>query len=668
MPHSVLLETVILLSISVISVALFRRLHLPPILAYLFVGILVGPHSFGWVSDSENTRFLAEFGVVFLMFTVGLEFSFPKLVTMRKDVFGIGAAQIGLTTLIVLLLLVAMGESASTAFIVGGVIALSSTAIVIKQLNEQMEIHSRHGRLSIAILIFQDLAVIPFLIIIPALNVNAEGSVATELTLAVIKGIVVISVMLAMGRWLLRPMFQQIAKLHSSELFTLTILLFSVSAAWITDFAGLSLALGAFVAGMMLAETEFKHQVEVDIRPFRDVLLGLFFVTIGMLLNLHSLFSLLPWVIASVVSIIVLKILVIMFVCRIAGIEKGVASRAALSLAQGGEFGFALLAIAFSNGILSEELSQIILASVILSMVISPFIIKNNGYVAKHWFANSYIRSRVENIQNIQEEATSIEDHIIICGYGRIGQNIAQLLKQEGFKYVAVDLDPVTVKEAHDAGEYVFYGDSTHSEILKAANISKARVLVISYDDFQAATIMIQHSKNLRPDLPILVRTRDDSHLAELQDIGATEVVPETLEASLTLSSHLLMLLDVPAQQVEKAVKNIRESRYQLLHEFFHGQSVLDVNSPDVSRRGLHSFVIPDGAHCIGKPIESLGLDKIDVVVTALRHDGVCHQKPKANSMIESGDVLVFYANPERSAQAETILLSGKLSAKTDKV
>lgn len=665
MHHSILLEIVILLSISVVSVTLFRRLNLPPVLAYLFVGIIVGPHTWGWVSDTENIRLLAEFGVVFLMFTVGLEFSFPQLLAMRKEVFGIGAAQVGITTLIVLLIFLSLGESLSAAFIVGGVIALSSTAIVIKQLNEQLEIRSRHGRLSISILIFQDLAVIPFLIIIPALNIEAEGSLAIELAFTVLKGILVIGVMLAMGHWLLRPMFQQIAKLHSSELFTLTILLFSVAAAWITDLAGLSLALGAFIAGMMMAETEFKHQVEVDIRPFRDVLLGLFFITIGMLLNLHTLVAVLPWVLVTVIGIIVLKTLIILLIGHYAGIEKGVSLRAALSLSQGGEFGFALLAIAFSNGILSEELSQVILASVILSMVISPFIIKNNGNLAKHWFSESYLRSRVENIKAIHEETITIENHVIICGYGRIGQNIARLLKQENTDYVAIDLDPVIVKEAHDAGEHVFYGDSTHKEILEAANISKARVLVISYDDFHASTIIIQQTKMLRPDLPILVRTRDDSHLTELQNAGATEVVPETLEASLTLSSHLLMLLEVPSHKVAQTVKDIRESRYQLLHEFFHGQSVIDVSDAEKNRLGLHSLIIPDGAFCIGKKIEELELDKINVTVNALRHNGVCHQKPGADSVIEAGDVLVFYTSPEGSRQAEAKLLTGKLAQVT---
>ena len=660
MHHSVLLEIVILLLISVVTVSLFRRFHLPPVLAYLFVGILVGPHNWGWVADTDNTRFLAEFGVVFLMFTVGLEFSFPQLLAMRKEVFGIGAAQVGITTFAVLVIFVALGESLAAAFIIGGVIALSSTAIVIKQLNEQLEINSRHGRLSVAILIFQDLAVIPFLIIIPALSMEANGSVAVELAFAVLKGVFVIGVMLALGHWLLRPLFYQVAKLHSSELFTLTILLFSVAAAWVTDFAGLSLALGAFIAGMMMAETEFKHQVEVDIRPFRDVLLGLFFVTIGMLLNLHSLLDLLPWVLATVTGIIVLKVLIIMVIGHYAGIEKGVTLRTALSLAQGGEFGFALLAMALNNGILSDAVSQIILASVILSMVVSPFIIKNNGYLAKRLFANSYVKSRKQNIQSINEETHDIKDHVIICGYGRIGQNIAQFLKQENIEYAALDLDPVIVKEAHDAGEHVFYGDSTHKEILEAVNISSARVLLISYDDHHAATAIIQQTKRLRPDIPVLVRTRDDTHLAELQSLGATEVVPETLEASLTLSSHLLLLLGVPMNRVTKAIEDVRGTRYQLLHQFYHGQSVGDVSDPELSRLGLHSLMIPEGAYCIGKQIKDLELDKIDVEVTALRQDGKCNQKPSVDSVIKSGDVVVYYTSPEGAEKAEAKLLIGK--------
>ena len=659
MTHSVLQEIVVLLLVSVLCVFLFKRFNMSPILAYLFVGIAVGPNALGWIPDDENTRFLAEFGVVFLMFTVGLEFSLPHLMAMRKDVFGLGAMQVIITMLVFATGFLFVGESISTALIVGGVIALSSTAIVIKQLTEQLEMNSRHGRLAIAILIFQDLAVIPFLIIIPALGQGTESGLAVVLSYAILKAVVVIAVMFAGGHWLLRPLFYTIAKQHSSELFTLTILFFAVAAAWITDLAGLSLALGAFIAGMMLAETEFRHQVEVDIRPFRDVLLGLFFITIGMLLNFSVLISLFHWIILCVFSIIIVKFLIIMLIGKFAGLEKGITSRTALTLAQGGEFGFAILAIAFANGVLSDDLSQIILASLIISMTLSPFIIRNNGYLAKKWFSTSYLVTREKNTQLIEKETRDIEGHVVICGYGRIGQNVARFLKKENFDYVALDLDPVTVKAAHDAGEHVYYGDSTHLAILEAVNIEKARVLVISYDDYPASVKIIEMTKSVRPDIPILVRTRDDSHLKDLQNLGATEVVPETLEASLMLSSYLLMLLNVPMKRVVRTMQEVRKSRYQLLHEFFHGQDILDVSEEDNLREGLHSFTIPDGADCIGKRINELALEKnCNVKITALRHDGVSHQ-PTEDAVLEAGDVLVLYAKPEDSERAQAMLLQG---------
>lgn len=660
MSHTILQEIVLLLMVSVASVVIFRRLNMPPILAYIFVGILVGPHAFGWVPNDESTRFLAEFGVVFLMFTVGLEFSLPQLMAMRKEVFAVGGAQVGITALIIAAVVFALGEPADTAFIIGGIIALSSTAIVIKQLTEQLELNSRHGRLSVAILIFQDLAVIPFLIIIPMISSNTDSSITWELSLAVVKGIAVISIMLAIGHWLLRPLFYEVAKQHSAELFTLTILLFSVAAAWVTHLSGLSLALGAFIAGMMLSETEFKHQVEVDIRPFRDVLLGLFFITIGMLLDIGELPAILPYVLLCVVALVIFKFGIIFLLSRLSGYESGVASRAGIVLAQGGEFGFAIMAIAIANNVLSQETSQIVLSTVVISMLLSPFFIRYNGQITKKLFTKSYLGSRQDNIKSIDEETRELSGHVIICGYGRIGQNIAKFLKMQEFEYVALDLDPVIVKEAHEAGDPVFYADSTHQEILEAVKISKARVIVISYDDYSGSKKIISMVKAVRPDMPILVRTRDDSNLADLQALGATEIVPETLEASLMLSSYLLMTLDVPMRKIVANIREVRAARYQLLHEYFHGQETRTIEDPDAHREGLHSFTVPEGAYCIGKTLQEIEFEKVHVTVTALRHNEVCHERPGAEALIEAGDVLVLYGTPEDFEHAKSVMLSGR--------
>lgn len=659
MTHSVLQEIVFLLLISVCCVVIFKRLSMPPVLAYLFVGICVGPHALGWISDNASIQFLAEFGVVFLMFTVGLEFSLPQLLAMRKDVFAIGGAQVVLSTLVISIVIGLLGHKLSAAIIFGGILALSSTAMVIKQLTEQLEINSRHGRLSLAILLFQDLAVIPFLIIIPMLSHTSDNSIALELALAIVKAVLVIGLMLAIGHWLLRPLFHEVARQHSSELFTLTILLFSMAAAWITDMAGLSLALGSFIAGMMLSETEFKHQVEVDIRPFKDVLMGLFFITVGMLLNIKQLPEILPQVLVFVTGLVIIKYIVVMLICKLANIENGVASRTGISLAQGGEFGFAIMALAFNHGVLDEHLSQTGLATIVMSLLISPFLIRYNGAITKNLFPETYLKAREINLHELEKSTEALDGHIVICGYGRIGQNVSRFLRWEGFSFVALDLDPVIVKNAHEAGDRVYYGDSTHKEVLQAVQLKTARALVISFNDLSGTEKIINSAKQIQKDIPILVRTSDDSHLEKLQNLGVTEVVPETLEASLMLSSHLLLLLDVPMRKILDHIQEVRGKRYQMLHEFFHGQDDIHVSDADAIREGLHSLTIPEGSHCINKTLSEIDFEALHLKLNAICQDGICYQNPSPDELIEPGLVLVVYGKPEDYEHAQGILLSG---------
>lgn len=654
----ILEEILLLLIVSVVAVSIFRRFKLPAILAYLFVGVVVGPNGLGWIVDVEDTRVLAEFGVVFLLFTVGLEFSFPQLMAMRRAVLGLGSAQVGLTTLVAGVAAWMMGMSASAAFVVGGVIAMSSTAIVIRQLTERLELGSRHGSLSVGVLLFQDVAVIPFLILIPALAGHGDNSVAQELAWTMGKGTLVVVAMLAAGHWLLRPLFQEIASSRSSELFTLTALLLTLAAAWVTHFAGLSLALGAFLAGMMLGETEFRHQVEADIRPFRDVLLGLFFITIGMLLEVGALPGIWHWVLLVAVAVMAFKLVAVTALSMLMGEEKGVAARAGLVLAQGGEFGFALLSLALSAGLLAPQPVQIILAALILTMAASPVLIHYNGAIVKRMFAESYMRQREQLVQDVAVHASGLNDHTIICGYGRIGQNIARLLEKEGFEYIALDLDPVRVRDARAAGERVYYGDSTHREMLEAAGLYRARALLISFDDIHATMKILPQVRRLRPDIPILVRTRDDTDLERLQKAGATEVVPETLEASLMLSSHLLLLLDVPVSRVVRQVQAIRDTRYQLLREYFHGQEGEDESS-DAFRERLQTVTLGGEAYAVGKRLAQVNLDTTGVLVTAIRRRGIRGEDPMPETELSEGDTLVLYGAPEDIRTAEQRLLKG---------
>lgn len=657
MNHNALDAILILLVVSVIAVAIFRRFNLPPILAYLFVGILVGPHGLGWIPDSTDTRLLAEFGIVFLLFTIGLEFSLPQMVAMRREVLILGGAQVILTALIAGTIAWLLGMSIEASFVVGGVLALSSTAIVIKQLTEQLEVSSRHGRYSIGILLFQDIAVVPFLIVIPVLLGDSDTSIALGLGWAMVKGVVVISFMLAMGHWLLRPLFHEIASRRSSELFTLTALLFALAAAWVTKVSGLSLALGAFLAGMMLGETEFRHQVEADIRPFRDVLLGLFFVTIGMFLDVFALPHIIHWVLLLVVAIVLFKVVSITILCRLMGAPKGVSLRTGLVLAQCGEFGLALLAL--GTGLMGEGASQIILASMIITMMLSPLLIYYNGALAKWMYPGSYMGHRQKNTYEMAQAAKDLESHVIICGYGRIGQNIASFIENEGFDYIAMDLDPVRVRDARAAGQRVNYGDATHRENLEAAGLYFAKVIVVTFDDVKSSIKILEQVRSMRPDIPILIRTRDDSNLDLLQQAGATEVVPETLEASLMLVSHLLLLLDVPVSRIVRHVQETRGNRYQLLRGFFHGQEPESIDETAAFRERLSSVTLTHAAYAIGHTLRDIDLKGSGVVVTAVRRSGILGHHPEPDIVLREGDTLVLYGYPEDLEHAEELLLKG---------
>jgi CPA2 family monovalent cation:H+ antiporter-2 len=654
-----LLQVLILLAASVVGVAAFRRFKLPAVLAYLVVGTAVGPHGLGLIPDSPATRFLAEFGVVFLLFTVGLEFSFPQLLAMRREVFGLGGLQVVVTTIAVMLAVAALGASWGGAFAVGGALAMSSTALVIRQLSEQLELNSRHGRLSVGILLFQDLAVVPFLIVLPTLSGGIETGTGSELLWALSKGFLVSALMLAFGHWLLRPIFREVASAHSAELFTLMVLLFSLAAAWGTHLAGLSLALGAFLAGMMLGETEYRHQVEADIRPFRDVLLGLFFITIGMLLNVEFLLTHLHWVLLVVAATIVFKTVSITLMCTAFGIERAIALRTGIALAQGGEFGLALLALASDDALLGPHVFQVVLAAMILTMAISPGLIRCNGAIAKRLFSRSYRTSRGNLREEIAEGTAGLSGHVIIAGYGRIGQNIARFLEQEQFAYMALDLDPIRVQEARAAGEHVYYGDSTHPEVLEAAGLRRARILVISLDDPYAAMKILPQARGIRPDIPVLVRTRDDTFLDRLQQEGATEVVPETLEASLMLVAHLLFLLNVPVSRILFHLQHVRNHRYQVLREIFHGQDALDATQGPLGRERLHSVTLLPGAYAVGRSPSELRFDEMQTQLTAVRRGDDRDTQPRQDMLLQAGDVLVLYGSPEALERAESRVLKG---------
>lgn len=552
----------ILLAAAVAVAVLFRRIHLPPILGYLAVGVLVGPHALGWIPDTEDIRKLAEFGVVFLLFTIGLEFSLPRLLHLRHALLGLGSAQVLLTALITSVIGALLGMSVEGAVAVGAVVAMSSTAIVTKQLSDQHELHTCHGRNAIGILLLQDLAVVPLLIVVASFTGAADRPLSTVLLWALLKGIAALLLILGLGRWALRPLFRRVAHTRSTELFTLTALLVTLGCAWVTHRMGLSLALGAFVGGIMLAETEFRHQLEANVRPFRDVLLALFFITIGMLLDVGNLPNWWSWVALLFAALVLFKTALIALLARIARADNVTALRTGLVLAQSGEFGFAILSVALHGRLMPPDYGQVVLAALFFSMALSPLLIRYNGTIASALFPSTARVDEGEVKAAVGGLATGLENHVIVCGYGRIGQQIGRYLHEEGLPFLALDLDPVRVQNARLGGEPVSFGDASHPDILEAAGLGRARAVVVSIDDPGAALGITRHVHRTRPELPVLVRTRDQAELERLREAGATEVVPETHEASLMLASRLLFVLGVPGTRVLDKVREARDHHY----------------------------------------------------------------------------------------------------------
>jgi CPA2 family monovalent cation:H+ antiporter-2 len=658
----ILVSIVLLLGVAVLTVALSRRLHFPPILSYIVVGIIVGPFGFAFIENEENISLLAEFGIVFLLFAIGLEFSLSQMVAMRKLVFGLGSAQVFATGLVVFLIGWMAGLDTNTNIVIASAFALSSTAIVIKQLTEQSEIQSRHGRSAVGILIFQDIIAIPLLILIPTLALTQSGGDSFGLSMAYTfaKGILVVAIMLAIGRYLLRPLFHEVAAAKSQELFTLTVLMVALSSAAFTEEMGLSLTLGAFLAGMMLGETEYRHQIESDIRPFQDILLGLFFVTVGMLISIDILMTHFWLVLLITVGIILVKGLVIYTVARLLNKTAGVAVRTALSLAQVGEFGLVLITLAFTYNLLPQETGNILLTAAVLSMAVSPFMVKFNGKIAKLIHKESYSANHFEIESNISETSKRLTNHVILCGFGRVGQTVSRFLRNANENFIALDMDIARVKEAGAAGEPVHYGDASKQSILHAAGLEKAKIIIITFNDFHASIKIIRTLRRLNPNIPILVRTLDDLHVDELLNAGANEVVPDTFESSIMLASHLLLMIGQPPSKVLKETRLMRKDRYRLLEKFYPGEEDYLLVPNQSSKSILHSVTLEESAYAVNKTLSHLPLTELKVHVDAIVRGNIRGENPDANALLRAHDFVVISGLPEDVARAEKHFQTGK--------
>jgi CPA2 family monovalent cation:H+ antiporter-2 len=648
----------LLLGASVLVVTACRIANLPPILGYLLVGVVVGPHSLDLMPDAEGASHLAEFGVVFLMFSIGLEFSLPRLYAMKRIVFGLGFAQVLITAFATgAVAMLTAGVPWLVGVGLGGALAMSSTAILSKLLADRRELDSNHGREVMGVLLFQDLAVVPLLVIIPALA-RPVGELAEALAVASIKAIVLLTLVLFIGQKIMRGWFTLVAQRKSAELFMLNVLLITLGLAWLTEAAGLSLALGAFVAGMLISETEYRYMVEEDIKPFRDVLLGLFFISIGMMLDIPAILREWPRVLGVLSGLLIGKLFVAWGLSRLFGATPGTALRTGLWLCAGGEFGFVLLAHGERVGLLAGGPMQPVLAALVLSLMLAPLIVHFSDRIVLRFVASEWLQRSMQLTQ-IAAHSMESDKHAILCGYGRTGQHLARFLEHEGVGYRALDLDPERVREAANAGEPVSYGDCTRRETLLAAGLSRASVVIITFADRSETLRTLHRVREAAPNVPVVARSREADDAEELLAAGAAEVVPEALESSVMLATHALAFVGVPLHRIVKRLRELREQHYGLLRGFFHGATDVGDRLAEADLPRLHSVALADGDYGVGRRLADLELADIGVTVSALRRHGMRGLEPDDTVILEAGDVVVLLGTAAAVMAGEERLLRG---------
>ncbi|MEE4380661.1 MAG: cation:proton antiporter [Pseudomonadales bacterium] len=643
-------DLLLIFLVALVAVAACRPLRLPGTLGYFVAGAILGPTGFALVDSRENIDRVAEFGVVLLLFTLGLEFSLPRLLAMRRAVFGMGTVQVVASTALFAGPLLWWGLDVGLAVVIGGGLALSSTALVSRELTLTGQLRGRHGQQAIGILLFQDLAAVFFLILVPALAGASGEGLGTTVALLSAKGVALFAGLMLAGRWLLPPLFHEIARSRSEELFVLAALAVVLGAAWLTQAMEMSMALGGFVGGMMLGESRYRHQVEADIRPFRDVLLGVFLVSVGMMLDLSLLVSFWPRVLGFGLILMVAKLAIITAVGLAFGEPRRTALRTGIVLAQGGEFAFALLALAASYELVSPDVQAFMVAVTLVSMVLTPALVRRSGWLTDRLLGPAPAPPAPAG--TAPGEAPAAPGSVLLLGFGRVGQMVGRMLEEAQVPFLALDADPNRVNDAALAGLPIRFGDARRAEILRAVGAADARLVVLAIDDRDAALRALEAVRELRPTAPVLVRTRDDRDIDAFLDAGATEVVPETFDASLMLLGHVMTLLRRPRGEVERLIARVRADRYGLLHGVIAGESgqqYAEIVQP---------VLLPGGAWAVGRGPEELAESLDDVTVRGVRRRSRTLRLEDVGRLQE-GDIVLLLGAPPAVERMEAKLLSG---------
>lgn len=649
---------VIVLLVSVITVILCRKFNIPSMLGYLLVGFLAGPGMLSLIPKSHATDYLGEIGIVFLMFSIGLEFSLPKLRAMRRLVFGLGGLQVGITMLSVMGILMLTGVPFNWAFAVSGALAMSSTAIVSRILSEKTELGQPHGQMAMGVLLMQDIAVVPLMILIPALSGNGgEGSLWVALGLAGLKMLITLGVLFVVGSKVMSRWFRMVAKRKSSELFMINVLLVTLGVAYLTELEGLSMALGAFVAGMLLSETEYRFQVEDDIRPFRDILLGFFFITVGMKLDVQALIGGWRQVLMLLAILLILKALVVFAIAFKMRHSVGDSLKTALYLAQGGEFGFVMLAIAGQLDMVSPELEQAATAAVLLSMIIAPFVLGSSDALVGRLVKSSWDMKSLD-LHSMLVETMSKSDHVLIVGFGRGGQTVGRVLAQEGIPYFALDLDIARVQVARSAGEPVSFGDAKRREVLEAAGLGRAKMVVVTLNNMHETQHVLDNVLSMYPNMPVYVRATNDDYVKTFTDMGAEEAVSDTKETGLVLAGYAMLGNGASYRHVYQTMANIRHSRYAALEGLFVGSDD-EAGFGENGETVRHAFPLAAEAYAVGKTVGTLPMAAYGIKLLFVRRRTGRIENPDASFTLEGGDVLVVAGKKEEIISFENWSLQG---------
>jgi len=627
-------DIVIILLVSIPIIFLFNRIHIPSIVGFLVAGMVIGPYGFQLISDVDNIAVMAEMGVILLLFTIGLEVSLERLMKMKKFLFIAGGLQVALTTLVASIIFYLFGIPINKSVYLGFLVSLSSTAIVLKLFSDRNELEAPHGRIALGILIFQDLAIIPIFLLLPILGMTSEFSIE-KVFLQIFTALGTIAIILVAARFIIPKILFHIAKLRLREVFTIGILLLLLGTAYLTHSVGLSLALGAFIAGLILAESEFSHQVEAEIIPLKDAFNSVFFVSVGLLLNIQFVLQNPIFILGLTLTVILIKVFIVILAIKSMKYPLRVAVAAGFSLAQIGEFSFVLMQAGMNFNLIGGDFYYSFLASSIFTMILTPFLFKMSPQI-------SDTIGKYEPTSG-KKNKINLTGHVIIIGFGLNGRNLARVLNETGIKFVVVELNPDTVKSETAKGEKIIFGDSSREDILNRANIKKAVIIVFAISDPHTTRRSLLLAKKMNPDIYAIVRTRYTSEIESLITLGADEVIPEEFETSLQIFSKVLRKLHIPLNVIMKQVSLLRGESYSMM---IKGDSSVHslINLNEILAAGLtDTFFVVDDNIFIGKSLREINLRvKTSATIIAIVRDGKTITNPSGNEILNMHDTLVI--------------------------